>query len=398
MARTVPTFAVSVAWTAALTGVFRLDHSLLDGTDELTGAFGGNVFDDITNDVKDVQITRGRQGELAAIEQGRCVLRLKDPDGTYNPDNTSGPLNNNIDTHRPLKIEATHLGTTYGLFYGFTSKIEHRPARSEQETVIEAVDFFEFLNAERPTIASTGATTVGTAIGLILDAIEWTDASMRSLEAGRAIPDFDADGSKTALQHVQELLQVDLGLFFVDGSGVVTFISGDTRWKNTTPVDTFADSVISDAHPSVDKQGIINRQTVTATGGTAQTYALTGGKPYYDGSAITTPYLSTDPEAMSLAQMVVTLRRGGRPPVRSMTMWGADNTRITKQLTREIGDRVTFSENVGGTDVEGTIEGITHAITSAGYLHRTRYLLSKRTFDGFTLDVSLLDGVDVLVF
>jgi hypothetical protein len=107
MSRQVPTYAISVAWTGQQTGVFRLDHSLLDGTDVLSGVFGNLVYDDISDDVKLIQIERGRQGDPTSIEQGRCILKLKDSTGKYNPENAASPLAGYLDTHKPLKVEAT---------------------------------------------------------------------------------------------------------------------------------------------------------------------------------------------------------------------------------------------------------------------------------------------------
>jgi len=399
VARTTATPRVQVAWTGQQTGVFRLDISLLDGTDVLAGSFGNNTFDAITADVKSCTITRGRHGDAGSIEQGRCVLRLKDSTGKYNPENAASPLAGSLDTHKPLRVQADHLGTTYGLFYGFVSRIEHDPDRKAQESTIEAVDFFEWLNAAKPTIASTGATTVGAAIGLILDALEWTDPSFRALDTGRSVPDFSADGTKSGLTLIQELLQVDLGFFFVDGAGIVTYLSSDTRWKARAVDDTFSGSLVSRGKPGVDKQRIVNRQTVTRTGGVAQTSSANDGKPYYDGSPISSGYLSSDTDALSLAQMIVALRKAGSPPVRELELWNRDDTAIAKQLGRELGDLVSFSESGGGTSLTGSIEGIAHEISSAGKLHKTTYLLTKRVLNAFTLDVSALDSTtDVLSY
>lgn len=617
MSRQVPTYAVSVAWTGQQTGVFRLDNSLLDGTDVLPGVFGNYAYDDISGDVKMIQIERGRQGDPTSIEQGRCILKLKDSTGKYNPESAASPLAGYLDTHKPLKVEATgvvnyrqhvlndsplaywrlgeasgivaadasgngntgayagtvtlgetgaisgdgdtaflpdgatgymslatspvhsgaamtvecwvkidtsvstqgtiihhnvgagaegtfhlrrtaadkifarimagaekdyvsgvlgdgwhHLvlvvhgdgtaslyidgaydggvtaaGTTgsagalrvgmqtdgslplgehvdevalydtalsaarilahysagigtfadtalRGLHYGFISKIQHNPARNARESTIESVDFFEWLNAGKPTIAATGATTVGAAIGLILDALEWTDADFRSLDTGSSIPDFSADGTKSALTLIQELLQVDLGFFFVSGSGVVTYQSRTTRWQHAAVDDTFSGDQISGVLPGVDKQSIINRQAVTRTGGVQQTASAADGKPYYDGSAISSGYLNTDAEALALAQFIVAVRKNGRPPTKGVTLLNVDDVHIARQLDRELGDRVLLTETSGGTSVEASIEGLSHTITPM--LQTTRYTLSKRALDAYTLDYSALDGSDVL--
>ena len=400
MSRTPATVAIEVAWLPTHLGEFKLDSSQLNSTDTLGGDFGGNVFEAITQDVKSVQITRGRGGDLSVIEQGRCVLELADTNGKYNPENPSSPLAANLDILKPLRVKATHLGIEYPLFYGFTSKIEHDPAKDSQSSRIEAVDFFEWLQATKPVIAATGPTTVGAVIGKILDALTWTDPTKRDLDVGKSIPDFSADGTQSAMQLIEDLLKVELGLVFVDGAGVVVFIEGESRWANLPPEDVFGNDVMSLARPGIDKQDIINRQTVIREGGAPQTYTDPGippGRPYYDGEIIQTPYLSTDGQALSLATMIVSLRKGGRPPTRGVVIWDRDDVAILKQMQREVGDSVAVTEELGGTDLQGNIAGLIHELAPGG-LHKTTYLLTKRSFAGWTIDGSLIDGGDVLTY
>jgi hypothetical protein len=400
MARHPATVSVEIAWSPEHAGEFHLDTSQLNSTDTLGGDFGGNVFDDLSDEVKSVQITRGRGGDLSVIEQGRCVLELKDSTGKYNPENPASPLAPYLDTHKPVRVSATHLGTTYRLFYGFISKIEHDPAKESQSSRIEAVDFFEWLNAAKPVIAATGQTTVGTVIGLLLDALTWNDPSKRDLDVGRFIPNFSSDGTRSALQLIEDLLEVDLGIVFVNGNGVVVFVEGDARWSNVPPFDTFGNDVMSLARPGIDKQNMINRQTVVRTGGTPQTYTdpnMPPGRPFYDGEVIDSPYLSSDGQALSLATMIVTLRRGGRPPTRGIVLWDRDDTAILKQMRRELADSVEVTEALGGTSLQGAIAGLTHELAPGG-LHKTTYLVTKRLFAGWTIDGSLIDGPDVLTY
>ena len=87
----------------------------------------------------------------------------------------------------------------------------------------------EIEGAARPIIAATGPTTTGAAIGIILDSVGWTEPGMRSLDVGDAIPDFSADGTKTALELIEELLVAERGILFVNGSGVVVYRSRNAR-------------------------------------------------------------------------------------------------------------------------------------------------------------------------
>jgi len=402
MTRTLPTYAVEVAWSRALTGVFTLDTSVLDGPDVLAGFSGaaGTSYDAITGDVKRLRISRGRPSDLGGMEQGQCTLLLADSHGTYNPSNPSSPLAGTLVPMRPVRVRATHLGVDYGLFRGFITRIEHDPARNVQETTIQAADLFEWLNVSRPTITSIGATTVGAAIGRVLDALGWTDPALRDLDTGHSIPDFSAAGTSTALELIAALLTVDLGDFFINGDGIAVYRDTDHRYSSALSVDLPA-TLVSGARPSTEVARVRNGWTVTRTGGTPQTALDTTSRTDYgprDGSPITSPYLASDIQAGALANFLLVLNKDPQSPIQAMKLWNRDDTAIGHQLAREIGDRVTFSESAGGTVTDGSIEHLDHEVSDGGKLHLTTYQLRKRELDGFTLDISTLDGTDVLVY
>jgi hypothetical protein len=303
---------------------------------------------------------------------------------------------------RPVRVRATHPsvngGSAVGIFNGFTKRIEHNPHRSAQETVIECVDLFEWLNTVKPTIAATGSTTVGTVIGLLLDAAEWTDPSMRDLDTGSTIPDFSADGTQTAMALIQGLLQVDLGRFFIDGDGIATYHDRNTRFALAAAEDfAFTASEISEARPATDLERVRNRCTVTRTGGTAQTATDQTSRRLYgyrDDGELTTDYLSTDTEAMSLASFRVLLQKDPKPPTRAVKVWNKSDALIVHQLTREFGDRGTLTETAGGTSTSVVIEGLREQIRAKVWT--VDYLLSKRTYSPFTIGVSAIGGTDVV--
>lgn len=612
MTRTLATITVEAAWTGNLTGVFRLDTSLLDGTDGLAGIFGSNTFDDLTADVKSVQITRGRSSALSTVDMGTALITLNDPSGKYNPrairysdtvladspvgywrlgeaegstdaadgsgngrtgtyvggvtlqqdgallgsddraalfdgssglmrrlsfpssaaftlevwvkptvlkvqmlmevgvdgvaltrlfmtdangiiefDNQPGEIGNvqsvtpitagtwwhivatfdgatarlylngvleastvasygwstgtlnfaagasgpfssvamdevavyatalsaaRVLAHyqagtrylaerlvpmRPVRVRASHLATNYGLFYGFTRRIWHDPHKGVKESFLECVDLFTWLNRAKPTIAATGATTVGAAIGRILDAIGWDDPILRALDTGMALSNFSADGTKTGVALIGELLAVDLGLFFINGAGVATYLDRDSRWRRASPVDTFDGNALAGALPAIDGERIVNRQSVTRTSGVAQSAtdtASAGAYGYADGSSITSDYLSTDAQALNLAQFLVALQRDPQAPASNLLLNNTDDTVIVQQLTRELGDRVAVTETSGNTSFEGAIDRLQFVIAEGATVFQSQYTVTERVVTGFTLDVSAMDGVDVLAY
>lgn len=400
VSRTLATPLVQIAWSTTLSGAFTIGTSTIGGTAVLPGVFGpaALTFTDVTRDVKEASGTRGRDSTLSAMQEGTCHLVLKDTTGKYNPDNPASSLAGQLVPGRPVKVTQTHLGVTYGLFYGVIASLESHPARDERECLIDCVDLFEWLNVSYPVIAATGATTVGVVIGLILDAIDWTATNYRQLDTGSSIPDFSADGGTSALQLIADLLTVDMGCFFIDGDGVATYQSRDRRFQVAPVVDTLTGTSISNIAPRVDLQAIRNRARVTRTGGAQQTAEDATSESTYgirDVSAITSAYLNDDAQAANLASLLVALQKDPRSPARGVTLFNKDDTAIVQQLAREVGDRVTVSESLGGSSFTGTIEAIAWAITGAARFQQTEFLVSKRVMgDFFQIGLSALGGTN----
>jgi hypothetical protein len=400
--RHLPTYVVEIAWSRTLTGIITLDTSTVEGTDVLGGFSGatGTTFDVVTPDVKSARVSRGRDSDLSVMQQGTCTLRLKDPDGRYNPLNPGSPMSGMLVPMRPVRVRAVHRGIHYGLFRGFITSIEHNPARDAQESIIECGDLFVWLSRFRPIIASTGPTTVGTAIGLILDQMGWSDPSFRSLDEGSDIADFSADGEDTAIDVIAGMLQIDLGDFFIDGDGVATYRDTGSRY-GAADVVTLAPTVVSRAKPTVDVARVRNTWTVTRTGGVTQVATDTTSKDDYgprDAQPITSPYFISDTQAGALASFLLFLYKDPQSPTQSLSLWNRDDSTIVKQLDTELGAHLRFTEGLGGTVIVGTVEHLDHEIWEAGRLHRVDLLMRAQSMSSFKIDVSSLDGDDVLVY
>lgn len=395
------TYTVEIAWQGRNTGSFRVGYSTVSGGDTIGGFFGSSVFDDVTSITKNFAIRRGRADDSAVIGAGECEIVLKDTNGTYNPTNPDSSLATNLVPLRPVRVRAIYGGTTYGLFYGFIRTIESRPHKRDQEVVISCVDLFVWLSRIQPTIAATGATTTGAAIGKVLDSIEWTMSSFRDLDTGDSIPDFSADGTKTGLTLIQELLEAERGVCYVKGDGVFVYEDRQARAKRTSASYTVT-NVMRNLGPMVDLDLIKNRARVTRSGGTEQTYTDETSRyeyGYADYSSIATSYLNTDAQAAQLAKWMVFEKKDPRPPVRFVDLQNSSTSLTATILAAELQDRVTISETVGGTTGAYHIETIEHNVTEGGNVHLTRWIPSRRGSQGFIIGFSAVgssSGGDVI--
>ena len=69
-----------------LIDAFRLDYSVLDGTDVLDGS---TAYFDVTSYVQQVSISRGRQKYRQPIDAGRASIKIDDTDGNFSVVNSN---------------------------------------------------------------------------------------------------------------------------------------------------------------------------------------------------------------------------------------------------------------------------------------------------------------------
>lgn len=244
---------------------------------------------------------------------------------------------------------------------------------------------------------ATASTTTGARIGQLLDAIDFNDPSLRrggiaadgsrntSLDTGDSITVSTAAGDKSALQMIEELLTAERGVFYIAGDGSATYEDRDSRAHRTSSSATITDAAIK-SNPGFQLDRLINRQTVSridpSTGsatGTPQTASNSLSIALYgisSGAAITSQYLSSDAQAISLASYIVSLRSDFQTPV-VVELDGGDATALTQQLVRELQDRVTVNDTVAGTSGDYIIEAVEHEIAEGGNRFITRFTLSR---------------------
>lgn len=359
----------------------------------------GVSWTDETSRMKEFAIERGYDEEQTSVRAGTLNLTMKDTTGRFNPANAASPLQPYI--ARPLRevrLRVTYSATTYYLFSGYTRKHESDPGRDVREARIDCVDAFLLLDAANP-IAATGATT-GAAIASILAEIGFTGAT--DLDTGDVIA-YAADGTQSALAAIGALLQAERGFFFIAANGTATYLDryAPNRSPYTSSQGTIASTMRAIA-PGVDFDLLYNRATVTKTGGTAQTAADTGGvlgTIVKDYPNIDSPYLASDAAALSLAKHLVLKGKNPVPPVRFLDLDNGQTAAWVQLLTRELGDRVTVTESLGGTSGDYHIRRVTHAANWGQGIHRGAWSMSQReTLQPFLIGISTIGGADYIAY
>ncbi len=362
---------------------------------------------DETARTKRISIRRGRDSEMGSVQAGTCTLTMVDTDGRFNPLNSASPLYGQTTTICYIEVTATYNAVEYMLFSGFTRRVISNPDRSAQEATIECADLLWIMSRNKPTIASS-STTVGLAIQAMTTlihaerAIYPASVSFINGNSGDAIT-FSADGSKTALAIVGELLTTDRGLFYISQLGQAMY---ESRYAINTSPRTSVQSTITGTMramaPGWDADSVRNRITVTKTGGTAQTasdatsIAAYGGMDY---AAITSTYLDSDTVAASLASWLVVKGKDGISPIRTLELTNKSDAPFTALLTRDLNDRVSATEALTGSSVDGHIQSITHEIDWRAGTHFGRWgILQRDAKQPFLIGISTIGGADVITY
>lgn len=396
-------YILEVAWNAYSVGIFTFDTSLFDGPDTL----GVSPFDirftgpndDLSTIFDGAHVNRGRSNTRDSVLAGAATINLRDRAGLLNPENAASPVYAQLeDRLHPVRLKGTFGGVNYGIFYGWIRSSVWEPNGRKGTARLECVDLFWWLNRATPTIAATGVTTTGAAIALILAAVGWTDPLAQNLDTGDTIPSFVADGKKTALQLIQELLEAERGVFFIDGNGVATYkdrLARVTMTSQATVVDT-----MSNLTPGVDFETVISRVTVTRTQNSYAAVAVddpASRKLGFSDEAIETAYLPSDTAADDLAAFMLNQLKTPKEPLFDLTLDNRDASQLTQVLARDLVDQITVVSDRGDVAGDFHIDQIEHQITRDRH---TAVWLCSRELDVSPLlfDTSLFDGTDVFVF
>lgn len=204
--------------------------SLVMGDPE-NGLLGTNVLGDfeiveITEEVYQVDIERGRDDVFGVFNAGAAFIEFYDRSGDWNPQNQNSPYFGRISPTRQVRIWANHLGTNYRLFTGWVKEYEwqYEPGQDFARVNIECVDSFRIFNlAEIDTVpgAQLGDST-GDRITQILDLLGWPSA-LRDIDGGEESVRADSGTLRKSLDVMQTLAEAELGSFYVDPDNAVVF-------------------------------------------------------------------------------------------------------------------------------------------------------------------------------
>lgn len=353
---------------------------------------------DLTSQTVAINIRRGRDLTQDRFNPGTATVRVIDPNGDWNPQNTSSPYFGLLQPLRKLVVTGTYNFIPYPLFAGYTLSYAYSYPKNEEfgYVDIQCTDAFTLFNKSAITNVTGAADgdTTGDRINQILDEVGFP-GGQRLIDTGDIIVQDDPGTLRTVLQALQDVEFTEYGAVYVDARGEIVFrertdlvealASTPTVFNQTTGIP------YKDLKFSFDDKLIFNVARFTRVGGTTQVALDQTSIDTYFPHAITKNDLlhQTDADTLELAKAYVGNRSVTDIRIDSMTL---DLTTTNYGLGIEAALGTDFLAPVeisnvqpGGSTITKTLQvfGVQHQITPRSWL--TTFITSEPILDGFII-------------
>jgi hypothetical protein len=196
------------------------------------GAFSG---ENEASRMTGINIQRGRSSFIRPKGQGfqplmtgKARIELDNSDGRYDGFNADSPLYPYVTYGADVRVKVKDVdtGTVYPIFYGVISDIKTKGYGRDAKVTIYADDGMYFLREYTARVAVSTDITPASAIGAVLDYINWPSRWSRDLEVtSDQIKYFWASGNKIASTVIEEITSSFLGYFYISNTGSATYVS-----------------------------------------------------------------------------------------------------------------------------------------------------------------------------
>ena len=367
---------INLSGGASFGNPFILGTSQL-GFAELASAIP--VIVDVSAQTTNISTRRQRNLLQDNYEAGQATIRVVDPNGDWNPQNTSSPYFGLLQPLRKIQASAIYGGVTYGLFGGYITEYRYTYPTGQEVGYVTFIcyDAFRLMyNSNVTTVTGgTAGQTTAQRVQSILTMIAWP-AAFTSIGTGATTCVADPGTTRTVLEAIQTAEFTEQGAFYIDENGVATFkgrqfvydaqAASPTIFNQTGTGINYAGITFA-----LDDKTIVNKATVTRIGGTAQTYSDAASIAQYFTRSITATdmLMQTDANALSLATAYVDSRKETSIRIETITldlMTPSYTAGVTAALSLDFFNTVDITnEQPGGSTIQKKlqVQGIAHNIT-----------------------------------
>jgi hypothetical protein len=390
---------VRIAFDLSLAGAgnfFTLDDPTRGELDGVGFTLAGDVYEDVSDDVRSVSVRRGRSRELTAFTAGQASVVLDNRARLYDP--TAGTA---VTPYGPSILPRKAIAIEVGGQALFTGIVEDWDLQFSLDgdaiTTAKSTDGFTLLAGETITAGTATPQGSGARVAAVLDDVDWP-AAKRRIDTGVASLGADVVGDNvTALSYLQTIDVSEGGALFIAKDGSIEFLERTSSQGAT--VMSFTDDgtgvPFSDISLEFGTESLYTQVSVEYVGGTAVATAGTAVINNYGLTELNVKTLLADSdEADAIADFY--LFRYSEPQVRidqlEVRMNGLTQSQQLQVLDLELGDPVgiVFTPQGIGDPIERTVvvDQIEHNITPADHVVRLNF---SQTLTGFTLDFDRLD-------
>ena len=384
-------------------------HGLLD-TNVLADA-ASNVVD-ISSQVQNISIKGGYNLTTDQFEATTCTLRIYDPLGYWNPQNTLSPYYGQIIPNRKVRVSTLYGTTAHFLFSGYASSYNYQYPKDSIVGFVDILCTDAFRLYQLTTVTTVAGAvngqTTGARINSILDQISWP-TSMRSIDTGDSLCQADPATPRTALGALKVVEATEQGAFYITGEGNAIFKSRSNvmMTNGAAPITIFNNDGSAIGYNNVtfahDDKLIINSTTVTNIGGTAQNSTDAASQLLYYPHNYAMPNLvgQTDADALNIAALYTATRKDTTIRIDNITL---DLTTpnyaagVTAGLSLDYFNTVQITTNTqNATSITKTLQimGNAYEITPTNFM--CKFTTSEPIDDVFILDSTLYGLLDTSI-
>ena len=260
-------------------------------------------FNDITDDVLSVSVTRGKDPQQDTFNAASCSVSLNNRDRKFDPDYGPSPYQGQIVPTGELRISKDN----QRVFTGFITdwNFTYSPSGESIADIIASDAFWNLNNQSLTDYVPTEELTSERIIDVLArpevgGTAVWP-ASSRVISTGIAtVGDYDVSDGTNVLSYLQEIEKSEPGRLFVDKLGRLVFRSRNNDINN--PAFVYTRLNLSN-NPSFEN----NTQSWTATAGTitrsTATEYIGTASGLLDASTTVEQYFTSDPAATYTASL-----------------------------------------------------------------------------------------------
>lgn len=385
---------------------FTLDSEIRGVLDNTEYFLGGEVFYDISERVRTVNLNRGRTGLFQEFPAGAATIELNNHDRAFDPVYTGSPFYGNIIPRRKIRVTS---GNELQ-FVGYVNdwNLDYLPNNDSVATAI-CIDDTGFLNGISLPAFSTSSVYSGERINDILDLpeVNWP-ATARDIDPGLSLLGTQAiDDGTNALTYIQKVAETEPGLFFMAKNGNLTFREKLRPINVDTAVNFSKSSGVrfSNIQVSYGSELLYNEATIANEGGaTVVVQDLNSIASYGKSSYSATDLLgATDAQAASYGVEFVQTYSNPQYRIEQLEipihrLSAEDQAQVLAMDIGSVGKIEFTPNNIGDPIIRyGEVNHIVHTADFESYY--VSLMFREITQAAFTLDSDVfgtLDDINVL--